>query len=86
MRSSEHPSLYELTTVQREIWEVLSLAQDHHDIKLVAGADIVEIKAAFSWDITSNLLGQTGFFDNSAVSFHPAFEPPCFDVERIRRH
>jgi hypothetical protein len=53
-----------------------------HDIKLVVGADIVEIKAAFSWDITSNLLGQTGFFDNSAVSFHPAFKPPCFDVER----
>jgi hypothetical protein len=48
----------------------------------VVGADIVEIKAAFSWDITSNLLGQTGFFDNSAVSFHPAFKPPCFDVER----
>ena len=57
-----------------------------HDIKLVVGADIVEIKAAFSWDITSNLLGQTGFFDNFAVSFHPAFEPPCFDVERIKQH
>jgi len=72
-----------------EIWAVLSLAQDQsllHDIKLVVGADIVEIKAAFSWDITSNLLGQTGLFDNSAVSFHPAFEPPCFDVERIRQH
>ena len=57
-----------------------------HDIKLVVGADIVEIKAAFCWDITSNLLGQTGFFDNFAVSFHPAFEPPCFDVERIKQH
>ncbi|MGH8546010.1 MAG: hypothetical protein ACREX3_20780 [Gammaproteobacteria bacterium] len=57
-----------------------------HNIKLVVGADMVEIKAGFSWDITENLLGQTGFFDNFAVSFHPAFEPPCFDVERVRRH
>jgi hypothetical protein len=47
MRTLELPSVYELTTVQREIWEVLSLAQDYHDIKLVAGADIVEIKAIF---------------------------------------
>lgn len=57
-----------------------------HNVKLVVGADIVEIKAGFSWDITSNLLGQTGFFDNFAVSFQPAFEPPCFDIERVRRH
>jgi hypothetical protein len=58
----------------------------YHNVKLVVGADMVEIKAGFSWDITSNLLGQTGFFDNFAVSFHPAFEPPCFDIQRIQRH
>jgi hypothetical protein len=57
-----------------------------HNIKLVVGGDMVEIKAGFSWDLTSNLLGQTGFFDNFAVSFHPAFQPPCFDVDRVQRH
>ena len=30
---------------------------------------MVEIKAGFSWDITANLLGQTGFFDNSLSVF-----------------
>lgn len=57
-----------------------------HTIKLVVGAEMVEIKAGFSWDITANLLGQTGFFDNFTVSFDPTFEPPCFDVERVPRH
>ena len=57
-----------------------------HTIKLVVGAEMVEIKAGFSWDITANLLGQTGFFDNFTVSFDPTFEPPCFDVERVHRH
>ena len=33
----------------------------YHNVKLVVGADMVEIKAGFSWDITSNLLGQTGY-------------------------
>jgi len=57
-----------------------------HNVKLIVGADIVEIKAGFSFDITANLLGQTGFFDNFSVSFNPAFEPPCFDVSRVQRH
>jgi hypothetical protein len=57
-----------------------------HNIKLVVGADMVETKAGFCWDITSNLLGQTGFFDNFAVSFHPESEPPWFDISRVQRH
>ncbi len=57
-----------------------------HNVKLVVGTDVVDIKAGFCWDVTGNLLGQTGFFDNFAVSFLPAFEPPCFDVERVWRH
>lgn len=43
----------------------------YHDIKLVVGADIVEIKAGFSWDLNENLLGQIGFFDNFIVTFDP---------------
>lgn len=58
----------------------------YHNIKLVVGADIVEIKAGFSWDLTENLLGHFGFFDNFIVTFNTAFEPPCFDIERVHRH
>jgi hypothetical protein len=57
-----------------------------HNVKLVIGTEMVDIKAGFCWDTTGNLLGQTGFFDNFAVSFHPAFQPPCFDIERVQRH
>jgi hypothetical protein len=58
----------------------------YHDAKLVVGADIVEIKAGFSWDITQNLLGQIGFFDNFVVTFDATFALPCFDVSRVQRH
>jgi len=57
-----------------------------HNVKLVVGADIVEIKAGFSWDITDNLLGQIGFFDNFAVTFDPSPHPPCFEIQRIHRN
>ena len=58
----------------------------YHNVKLVVGADIIEIKAGFSWDLTENLLGQIGFFDNFVVTFDPTFEPPCFDIQRVQRH
>jgi hypothetical protein len=58
----------------------------YHNIKLVVGADIVEIKAGFSWDLTENLLGQIGFFDHFVITFNAAFEPPCFDISREQRH
>jgi hypothetical protein len=58
----------------------------YHNVKLVVGADIVEIKAGFCWDLTENLLGHFGFFDNFIATFNTAFEPPCFDIERVHRH
>ena len=58
----------------------------YHNVKLVVGADIIDIKAGFSWDLTENLLGQIGFFDNFIVTFNPTFEPPCFDIQRVQRH
>jgi hypothetical protein len=67
------------------LWSIaLTRACRHRD--RAVGSEMVEIKAGFSWSITSNLLGQTGFFDNFAVSFLPEFEPPCFDVQRAQRH
>ena len=57
-----------------------------HNVKLVIGADIVEVKAGFSWDITDNLLGQIGFFDNFVVTFDPFPHPPCFEFQRIHRN
>jgi hypothetical protein len=57
-----------------------------HNVKLVVGADIVEIKAGFSWDITENVLGFFGFFTNFNVTLNTVFEPPCFDIERIQKH
>jgi len=58
----------------------------YHNVKLVVGTDIIEVKAGFSWDLTENLLGQTGFFDNFIVTFNPVFEPPCFEIERAHRN
>lgn len=58
----------------------------YHNVKLVVGADIVEIKAGFSWDISENILGFFGFFDQFIVTLNSAFEPPCFDIQRHRRH
>jgi hypothetical protein len=57
----------------------------YHDVKLVVGADIVEIKAGFSWDLSENLLGQIGFFDNFTVTFDPSPQPPCFEIHRVHR-
>lgn len=57
----------------------------YHNVKLVVGTEIVEIKAGFSWDLTENLLGYFGFFENFIVTFNTAFEPPCFDIEIARR-
>ena len=44
-----------------------------HTVKLKVGSDILEIKAGFCWDLSDNLLGQTGFFDNFVVTFDPTF-------------
>jgi hypothetical protein len=58
----------------------------YHNVKLVVGTDIVDIKAGFSWDLTENLLGYVGFFDNFIVTFDPSPQPPCFDLQRIQRN
>lgn len=58
----------------------------YHNVKLVVGTDIVDIKAGFSWDLTSNLLGHFGFFSNFLVAFDPTYEPPCFEVQRVRHN
>jgi hypothetical protein len=49
----------------------------YHNVKLVVGTDIVEIKAGFSWDLSENLLGQIGFFDNFIVTFDPSLHRPA---------
>ena len=41
----------------------------YHNVKLGVGTDIVDIRAGFSWDLTENLLGYVGFFDNFIVTF-----------------
>lgn len=58
----------------------------YHNVRLVVGADIVDIKAGFSWDLTANILGHFGFFENFLVTLNCTYEPPSFDIERIRRH
>ena len=58
----------------------------YHNVKLLVGADMVDIKAGFSWDITVNLLGQVGFFDNFSVTFDPSPHPPCFEIQRVHRN
>ena len=57
----------------------------YHNVKLVVGTDVVEIKAGFSWDLTENLLGYIGFFDSFIVTFDSSPTPPCFDLRRIQR-
>jgi hypothetical protein len=58
----------------------------YHNVKLVVGADMVEIKAGFSWDLTDNLLGQIGFFEHFSVAFDPSSHPPFFELHRVHRH
>jgi hypothetical protein len=58
----------------------------YHNVKLVVGTDILEIKAGFCWDLSENLLGQIGFFDNFIVTFNAGFHPPCFDLQRMARN
>jgi hypothetical protein len=50
----------------------------------VVAGEIVEIKAGFSWDLTENLLGYFGFFNNFIVTIDPVPHPPCFDIQRVR--
>jgi hypothetical protein len=57
-----------------------------HNVKLVVASEIVDIKAGFCWDLSENLLGQVGFFDNFVVTFDPGPHPPCFEVQRVRRN
>ena len=57
-----------------------------HNVKLVVASEIVDIKAGFCWDLSENLLGQVGFFDNFVVTFDPGPQPPCFDIQRVRRN
>ncbi|MGH7928309.1 MAG: hypothetical protein ACREQV_10990 [Candidatus Binatia bacterium] len=52
----------------------------------MVATEIVEIKAGFSWDITDNILGRIGFFENFIVTFNHEFPAPCFDIQRIDRH
>jgi hypothetical protein len=56
-----------------------------HNVKLVVASEVIDIKAGFCWDLSENLLGQIGFFDNFVVTFDPAPHPPCFEMERVRR-
>ena len=58
----------------------------YHNVKLVVATEIIEIKAGFSFDLTENLLGQIGFFDNFTVTFDPSTHPPCFEIHRAYRH
>lgn len=58
----------------------------YHNVKLVIGSEIIDIKAGFSWDITENVLGHFGFFENFIVTLNGAYEPPCFDLQRIPRN
>jgi hypothetical protein len=58
----------------------------YHNVKLVVGTDIVDIKAGFSWDLTENILGYHGFFDQFRVTLDATFELPYFDIDRILRH
>ena len=58
----------------------------YHNVKLVVATEIVDIKAGFSWDLTENLLGQFGFFENFMVTFNHEFTAPYFELQRIHRH
>ena len=57
----------------------------YHNIKLMVGTDVVEIKAGFPPDLTENLLGQIGFFDHFIVTFDFTPHPPAFEIQRILR-
>ena len=76
--------------VRKAIWEgVVGGARSKvyfHNIKIVVATEVLEIKAGFSRDLTENLLGQIGFFDNFVVTFDPSPHPPCFELRRARRN
>lgn len=57
----------------------------YHDVKLVVAGETVEIKAGFSWDLTENLLGYFGFFDQFAVTFDSSSHPPSVDIQLARQ-
>ena len=57
----------------------------YHDVRLVVGTEVIEIKAGFSQALTFNLLGQAGFFENFAVTFDQSSHPPSFEIQRIYR-
>ncbi len=57
-----------------------------HNVKLIVATEVIEIKAGFCWDLSENLLGQIGFFDNFTVTFDPVPHPPCFEFNRVQQN
>ena len=55
-----------------------------HTVSLYIAAQIITIKAGFSYDIPlAGVLGRMGFFDKFRIVFDPSTNPPCFELERI---
>jgi hypothetical protein len=58
----------------------------YHDVKLWVGAGVIQIRAAFSRDVSIGaLLGRRGFFENFIITFDPSATPPGFDLQRLGR-
>ncbi len=56
----------------------------HHPVRLYIMADVLDIVAAFSDELSATaLLGRRGFFDHYRVTFDPS-DPPGFEIERVR--
>ena len=49
----------------------------YHNVKLVVGADIIDIKAGFSWDLTENLLGRSASLTISSSRLIPPLSRPA---------
>lgn len=57
-----------------------------HRVSLYVAANIVSVKAGFSYEIPlAGVLGRLGFFDNYKITFDCSTTPPGFDLERIIR-
>ena len=57
-----------------------------HDVTLWLGADVIDITAGFSPQMSIGaILGRRGFFEHFIITFDPSADPPGFDIHRLGR-
>ena len=57
-----------------------------HRLQITVAAQTFEAPIVFAFGITAiGILGQVGFFEHFVATFDWTPDPPCFDIQRIRR-